>query len=190
MLAMSPESTYEERMYMMVSMRNEILAANSRNLSSSSLPSASFSANFTSSPSISSSTTFLAPHYATWRYNGKDNYIESDYAFPTLSPLQAAYQLWHEGIPNQRLRPFKFLSNSVVPHKYNQYLVYVYHPFSFPSFSSSYLFSPIFSLFFSSPSISTIILFYSPLFRRIQLLLYDHEVIVHIKNQKKLETGF
>ena len=110
---------------MMVSMRNEILAANSRNLSSSSLPSASSSLpphSTSSSSSTSSSTTFLAPHYATWRYNGKDNYIESDYAFPTLSPLQAAYQLWHEGIPNQRLRPFKFLSNSDVPNKYHQYL--------------------------------------------------------------------
>lgn len=55
--------------------------------------------------------------YAFWTWGGKMRPIPQDYDYPKKIPLKTMHDLWHEGVPMQNIRPFKFIKGTLLRTK-------------------------------------------------------------------------
>lgn len=56
--------------------------------------------------------------YACWTWGGKmGRPFPHDYNYPKKIPLKTMHDLWYEGIPSLKIRPFKFIKGTMLHNK-------------------------------------------------------------------------
>lgn len=70
----------------------------------------------TATTSLQSSIAQSVP-YTVWTWEGKLRPFPQDYNYPKKVPLKTMHDLWYEGIPSLKIRPFKFIKGTMLHNK-------------------------------------------------------------------------